>query len=217
MAIEHRHAVAMVAWAHEEFPAAELAGVLASTSICFDLSIFELFVPLGRGGKVILAANALELPSLPAAGEVTLINTVPSAMTELVRMAGVPDSVRTVNLAGEPLKNQLVQKIYEQETVAQVLNLYGPSEDTTYSTWATIPRGWTSGGAGSRARRSRSILCPVTTSPCWPGRTCRSWRSGCGAVWRKSGDRFQRGLNEQGIPVGFYANSCSESTPHAPK
>ncbi|MCP4654112.1 MAG: AMP-binding protein, partial [bacterium] len=94
VAIEHRHAVAMVAWAHQEFPAAELAGVLASTSICFDLSIFELFVPLGRGGKVILAANALELPSLEAASEVTLINTVPSAMTELVRMAGVPDSVR---------------------------------------------------------------------------------------------------------------------------
>ncbi|MCP4661045.1 MAG: AMP-binding protein, partial [bacterium] len=46
VAIEHRSAVAMVAWAHEEFPDAELAGVLASTSICFDLSIFELFVPL---------------------------------------------------------------------------------------------------------------------------------------------------------------------------
>ncbi|MCP4660718.1 MAG: amino acid adenylation domain-containing protein, partial [bacterium] len=144
VAIEHRHAVAMVAWAWEEFPAAELAGVLASTSICFDLSIFELFVPLARGGKVILAANALELPALPAASEVTLINTVPSAMTELVRMGGIPPSARTVNLAGEPLKNRLVQLIYEQETVARVLNLYGPSEDTTYSTWATVPRGWTS-------------------------------------------------------------------------
>ncbi|MCP4659865.1 MAG: amino acid adenylation domain-containing protein, partial [bacterium] len=144
VAIEHRSAVAMVAWAHEEFPDAELAGVLASTSICFDLSIFELFVPLARGGKVILAANALELPALPAASEVTLINTVPSAMTEMVRMGGAPDSVRTVNLAGEPLKNQLVQRIYEQQTVARVLNLYGPSEDTTYSTWATIPKGWTS-------------------------------------------------------------------------
>ena len=37
-------------------------GVLASTSICFDLSVFELFVPLAWGGTVILAENALALP-----------------------------------------------------------------------------------------------------------------------------------------------------------
>ena len=40
--------------------------MLASTSVCFDLSVFELLVPLARGGSVILAANALELPRLPA-------------------------------------------------------------------------------------------------------------------------------------------------------
>ena len=32
-----------------------LRGVLASTSICFDISVFELFVPLAGGGTVILA------------------------------------------------------------------------------------------------------------------------------------------------------------------
>ena len=31
--------------------ARRLAGVLASTSICFDISIFELFVPLSRGAR----------------------------------------------------------------------------------------------------------------------------------------------------------------------
>ncbi len=44
------------------------AGVLAATSVCFDLSVFELFVPLAWGGTVILAENALELPDLPAPG-----------------------------------------------------------------------------------------------------------------------------------------------------
>src|SRR5215213_8957512 len=98
VAIEHRSAVAFIHWAKEQFSTEHLKGVLASTSICFDLSIFEIFVPLSAGGKIILAANALELPSLAAAREVTLINTVPSAMTELVRLNGVPDSVRVVNL-----------------------------------------------------------------------------------------------------------------------
>jgi amino acid adenylation domain-containing protein/FkbM family methyltransferase len=141
VAIEHRSAVAFIHWAQEQFSAEQLAGVFASTSICFDLSVFEIFVPLSTGGKIILAANALELPSVAAAREVTLINTVPSAMTELVRLKGVPASVRVVNLAGEPLQNALVQSVYEYEHVEQVLNLYGPSEDTTYSTWTRIEKG----------------------------------------------------------------------------
>jgi len=38
-------------WAREVFSAEELDGVLASTSICFDLSVFELFVPLSWAGE----------------------------------------------------------------------------------------------------------------------------------------------------------------------
>ncbi len=111
-------------------------GALASTSVCFDLSIFELFAPLSCGGSVVLAENALALPSLPAAGEVTLVNTVPSAMSELVRSGGLPDSVRVVNLAGEPLKSSLAEEVYRRAHVRRVFNLYGPSEDTTYSTYS---------------------------------------------------------------------------------
>ncbi|HYG65719.1 MAG TPA: amino acid adenylation domain-containing protein, partial [Thermoanaerobaculia bacterium] len=138
--IEHRSAMALVRWAGEVFPEEDLDGVLAATSISFDLSVFELFVPLSWGGKVVLAANALELPELAAAGEVRLINTVPSAMAELA--AGtLPPSVRTVNLAGEALKQSLVEQVYRHAGVERVLNLYGPSEDTTYSTFARVERG----------------------------------------------------------------------------
>ena len=136
VAIEHRSAVALVCWAGSVFSADELAGVLAATSICFDLSIFEMFVPLCWGGKVILAENALALPKHPAAREVTLLNTVPSAIRELLRMKGVSDSVRVVNLAGEPLPASLVDQIYRETRAQKVYDLYGPSETTTYSTGA---------------------------------------------------------------------------------
>ena len=56
-------------------------------------------------------------------------------------MGGVPASVRVVNLAGEPLKDNLVQHIYQQTGVERVYNLYGPSEDTTYSTFTAMVRG----------------------------------------------------------------------------
>ena len=111
VAVEHRAAVAFAHWAREVFPPEDLAGVLASTSVCFDLSVFEIFVTLASGGRVLMADNALHLPTLPATAEVTLINTVPSAMAELVRLDAIPASVRTVNLAGEPLKRALVREI----------------------------------------------------------------------------------------------------------
>ncbi len=102
VAIAHRSAAVFVQWAQRTFASAELGGMLASTSICFDLSVFELFAPLTSGGVVLLAENALELGQVPG-GAVRLINTVPSAMAELVRLGAVPASVQRVNLAGEPL------------------------------------------------------------------------------------------------------------------
>jgi amino acid adenylation domain-containing protein/thioester reductase-like protein len=140
VAIEHHSTVALINWAKTVFSPAELAGVLASTSICFDLSIFELFVPLSCGGTVILAENALSLPTLAAAEKVTLINTVPSAIAALHREQAIPTSVCTINLAGEPLPNDLVQQLYQLEHIQQIFNLYGPSEDTTYSTYALVAR-----------------------------------------------------------------------------
>ncbi|MEH2206146.1 MAG: amino acid adenylation domain-containing protein [Nostoc sp.] len=138
VAIEHQSCVALLTWSREVFTDDDLAGVLASTSICFDLSVFELFVPLSWGGRVILVENALHLPSLVA--EISLVNTVPSIIAELLQVDGLPPSVRTVNLAGEPLQNQLVQQIYQNHHIQKIFNLYGPSEDTTYSTFTQINR-----------------------------------------------------------------------------
>ncbi|HEU4595739.1 MAG TPA: amino acid adenylation domain-containing protein, partial [Pyrinomonadaceae bacterium] len=139
VAITHHSAVMLVRWARQVFADEDLSGVLAATSLSFDLSVFELFVPLSYGGRVIVAENALQLPDI--AEEVTLVNTVPSVMTELLRGRGLPPSVRVVNLAGEPLSQQLAEQVYESGHVRQVFNLYGPSEDTTYSTFALIPKG----------------------------------------------------------------------------
>jgi len=141
VAISHGAAAAMVRWAGTVFPAEALAGVLAATSVCFDLSVYELFVPLAHGGKLILARDALELPALAEGGEIRLVNTVPSVMRELLAASELPTSVRVVNLAGEPLKRALADTVYERSPGLQGLyNLYGPSEDTTYSTAAAVPR-----------------------------------------------------------------------------
>lgn len=134
VAIEHRSPAAFIEWCHSIWSIDELTGVLAGTSVCFDLSIFEMFVPLSVGGTVIIAEHVLELPNIEAKERVTLINTVPSAIDALVRQNALPESVRVVNLAGEPLTTELADRVYAVPSVQKVYDLYGPSEDTTYST-----------------------------------------------------------------------------------
>lgn len=134
--IRHGGAAALIHWAHQAYSERELAGVLAGTSVCFDLSIFELFVPLCGGHTVILADNPLDLFSLPASDRVTLINTVPSVMRTLLSMEGgpFPANLQTVNLAGEPLSTDLVNAVHARTDAARVYDLYGPTEATTYAT-----------------------------------------------------------------------------------
>ncbi len=166
VAIRHDNATALVDWARTVFPAEELRGVLAATSINFDLSIFEIFVTLACGGTLILADNALALPSLPARDRVTLINTVPSAIAELARVRdGIPDSVRAINLAGEPLRRALVRAINEAAPQARVLNLYGPSEDTTYSTFVEVPNDDREPSIGRPIDNTRALLLDVRLEP----------------------------------------------------
>ncbi|NRD67016.1 amino acid adenylation domain-containing protein, partial [Corallococcus exiguus] len=140
VAVTHRNAVAFLSWATETFTEEETKAVLAATSLNFDLSVFELFAPLVRGGSVVVVRNALHLAEEKPEADVTLINTVPSAMAQLVRLKAVPPSVRVVNLAGEALPETLARAVYAVPTVQKLYNLYGPSEDTTYSTWSLVGR-----------------------------------------------------------------------------
>src|SRR5262249_37422055 len=97
----HRGPSALVEWARQAFPSQQVAGILCSSSICFDMSVFDLFFAFARGSKLILVENILELPACPHAEEVTFIQTIPSAMNELIHMKAVPASLRAVMLGGE--------------------------------------------------------------------------------------------------------------------
>jgi amino acid adenylation domain-containing protein len=136
VAIEHHSAANLVTWARTEFGDEELSRTVAATSVCFDLSVFEIFTPLVSGGGVTLVDNAL---SIAADTPASLINTVPSAIAELLDSGAVPTSAHTVNLAGEPLTARLIQRLHAETNARRVVNLYGPSETTTYSTFTELP------------------------------------------------------------------------------
>ncbi|WP_326585325.1 amino acid adenylation domain-containing protein [Streptomyces sp. NBC_00481] len=142
--IRHRGAVNLVRWAGRAYRDDELARTLAVTPTTFDLSVFELFVPLARGCQVHILDSVLDLSDAPAhARGATLLNTVPSAVTTLAERGTLPASLRTVNVAGEPLTADLVRTLHDTLPGVRVVNLYGPSETTTYSTYAELPPGTT--------------------------------------------------------------------------
>lgn len=142
IAIEHRNTVGLLNWAKTEYSNRQMSGILAVTSVCFDLSIFEIFLPLVTGNKIILINDIedIKILSVGVRNQISLINTVPSAINLLLDLDLIPSSVNTVNLAGEPLSKNIVERLYAIPTLDKIYNLYGPSETTTYATCALLKK-----------------------------------------------------------------------------
>jgi len=135
VSISHKNAAALVQWGRQTFTQEQLKFTLFSTSINFDVSVFELYVPLCSGATIVMADNILQLPEIAQTTEVSLISTVPSAISELIRINGIPFSVNTIHLAGEFLSQAVVDQLYKIKSVKNVYDLYGPTEDTVYATF----------------------------------------------------------------------------------
>ncbi len=136
--IEHRNTVNFLSWAHTVFDGSALEKTLFSTSLNFDLAVYECFAPLTSGGSIEVVKNVLELQY--GGHDIGLVNTVPSALKALLEINALPESVHTVNVAGEALKRSLVENLFEKTGVQRLCNLYGPSETTTYSSWVAMDR-----------------------------------------------------------------------------
>ncbi|HEX2188134.1 MAG TPA: amino acid adenylation domain-containing protein [Longimicrobiaceae bacterium] len=176
--IRHSSVVVLLHWLRETVTDEERASVLFSTSVNFDVSVAEVFGTLCWGGKLVLVENALELAALPE--PVAHASMVPTAAAELLRAGAIPQGLRTLNLGGEALPPELAQALYALGTVEKVGNLYGPTEDTTYSTYALVGRG--SGGVsiGRPVANTRALVLDAELEPVPPGVTGELYLAGDG-------------------------------------
>ncbi|MEO1625733.1 MAG: amino acid adenylation domain-containing protein [Bacteroidota bacterium] len=129
--ITHRNLIAFLKWCHGEFRQTPYELLYAATSYCFDLSVFEMLLPLLQGKRIRILTSALDIPLYLADDRQVMINTVPSVVRHLLEQNISWQHVVALNMAGEP-----VPKIFKYQLDYQkmeVRNLYGPSEDTTYS------------------------------------------------------------------------------------
>ncbi len=139
--ITHKSVAAFIKWAKDEFDGTDFNVVYAVTSHCFDLSVFELFFTLSVGKKIKLLDSALEIGKHLENDTKILLNTVPSSIRNVLDEGYDLKNVSAVNLAGEPFPVDIAQKLLTYN--AEIRNLYGPSEDTTYSTCYKLSKGKT--------------------------------------------------------------------------
>lgn len=116
---------------------------LAVTSLSFDISVLELFLPLVRGGVVEIASreSAMEGRALRRAleeGGATYLQATPSTW-RLLTAADWRDAKLTALCGGEALPRALADELCGR--VGKLWNLYGPTETAVWSTAGEIHAG----------------------------------------------------------------------------
>ncbi|GAA0390346.1 hypothetical protein Acor_47020 [Acrocarpospora corrugata] len=114
---------------------------LGLTSLSFDISALELYLPLVTGGRVAIADTATagdgfaQARLIKEAG-VTHVQATPSGWRMLLD-SGYRDPALTALVGGEALGPELARRL--RGSVGRLVNVYGPTETTIWSTAWEVP------------------------------------------------------------------------------
>jgi amino acid adenylation domain-containing protein len=145
---QHDGVVNSVRWAQSEFRLTPADRLLQKTSYSFDVSIWEVFVPLMSGAVLVMArpgghrdpdyvADVIQRES------VTVVQFVPSMLQIFLDHADLSrcGSLRLVISGGEALPAALQQRFHALLPNVRLHNVYGPTEAAVYVTqWPCAPR-----------------------------------------------------------------------------
>jgi amino acid adenylation domain-containing protein len=159
--VRHAPAVNLIEWVNDSFAIGPRDRVLFVTSLCFDLSVYDVFGLLAAGGSIRIA-------SLPELGEprrlveiletepITFWDSAPAMLQQLAPYfmpppAGSPGALRLVFLSGDWIPVTLPDAVRRSFTAARVIGLGGATEATVWSNsfpigevppdWRSIPYG----------------------------------------------------------------------------
>ncbi|MBU3061864.1 amino acid adenylation domain-containing protein [Nocardia sp. NEAU-G5] len=138
--ITHRAVVNQMRWMREQYDLGPGDTMLHKTPFTFDASVWELFLPLQIGARLVIARHDghLDPDYLLATArryDVAILEFVPSLLALLLAddAAELPASLRYFSLGGEELPPALLTRVHERHG-AIVDNTYGPTEATVTST-----------------------------------------------------------------------------------
>lgn len=110
--------------------------VLAITTPSFDISAFELFLPLISGGVVELAEEGLAADGIGLAKRIerckpSFVQATPSTWKALLAAGWGGDRTLKAAAAGEAISREVAERLIPK--VGELWNFYGPTETTVYS------------------------------------------------------------------------------------
>ena len=117
--------------------------LLSVTTLSFDISGLEIYLPLISGAQVVLltsetAVDGRELLRAMVEHRPTLMQATPATWRMLVAAGWKPMPALTALCGGEALPGDLADEIRQRATL---WNMYGPTETTIWSTCAHLPAG----------------------------------------------------------------------------
>jgi amino acid adenylation domain-containing protein/FkbM family methyltransferase len=132
---QHRALTNRLLWMRREYQLDASDAVLQKTPFSFDVSVWEFFLPLLAGARLVVAAPGGHrdpgyLADLIERHRVTTVHFVPSMLQvflDVPDLAGRCASLRTVVCSGEALPGDLQTRFHEVLD-AGLHNLYGPTE-----------------------------------------------------------------------------------------
>ncbi|MEV4613129.1 amino acid adenylation domain-containing protein [Kitasatospora sp. NPDC049258] len=150
--VSHRAIVNRLEWMREVYSVTPADRILQKTPASFDVSVWEFFLPLVSGARVVLARPGGHrepeyLAALAARAGITATHFVPSMLTAFTGAAEQDRAiregfaeVRRVFCSGEALPAAAVERFAALWPQIELHNLYGPTEaavDVTYHrAWA---------------------------------------------------------------------------------
>jgi amino acid adenylation domain-containing protein/non-ribosomal peptide synthase protein (TIGR01720 family) len=143
----HGGIVNRLLWMQREYGLTSADTVLQKTPFSFDVSVWEFFWPLMTGARLVLARpgghqDPEYLVRLMEQERVTTAHFVPSMLQAFVEEPGLErlTHLRRVVCSGEALPAPVVRRAQARLPVAEVHNLYGPTETAVDVTYHACPR-----------------------------------------------------------------------------
>jgi nocardicin nonribosomal peptide synthetase NocB len=134
VALPHTGLVNRIDWMRRELGVEPSDRILHKTPFGFDVSVWELFLPLASGATEVIAPQGAQrdaeaLAELIARERVTIAHFVPSLLEAFVELARPCPSLRAVVASGEALPRALERRFHEAYP-CDLYNFYGPTEAT---------------------------------------------------------------------------------------
>lgn len=116
--------------------------VMAVTTISFDIAGLELFLPLMKGGKVVICArdevrDGFALVQKIEAAKASMVQATPSLWRILLEAGFKAHADLKMLCGGEPLPRDLADALLASG--GEVWNVYGPTETTIWSSAGRVP------------------------------------------------------------------------------